>query len=141
MISVNKRMKNLTESEKDLMEIFWAQEEPLTSVEILKIAENSSWNGNYIHVMLRSLQKMGMVRVCGTVQYGTQYARQFTTVFNKEEYAARVAMSFGFEKKSVAKIAMALAQEIGENGEEALIGQLEDIIDGLKGEEAKEVHS
>jgi len=74
---MSKKEKHLTKSEEDLMEIFWEKKEPLTSVEILDISADRSWNGNYVHMMLRSLLKKGMIEVCGSVQYGTQYARQF----------------------------------------------------------------
>ena len=50
-----KKPKHLTNSEEDLMEIFWERKEPLTSVEISEISADRSWNGNYVHMMLRSL--------------------------------------------------------------------------------------
>lgn len=92
--------KHLTNSEEDLMEIFWEKKEPLTSVEILELSAERSWNGNYIHKMLRSLLKKDMIKICGTVQCGTQYARQFIPAVTKEEYAAKLVMSKGIEKSS-----------------------------------------
>lgn len=133
---MSKNMEHLTNSEKDLMEIFWTQAKPLTSVDILKIADNCSWNGNYIHVMLRSVMKKGLIRICGTIQYGTQYARQFIPVVTKEEYAAKLAMSTGLESSSISKVAVAMAKETG-SGEE-LIVELEKIIAQLKEKEKKE---
>lgn len=129
-----KKNKYLTGSEEELMELFWSRKEALTSVEILKIATSHSWSDGYLHIMLRSLLKKGMIKVCGTVQYGTQYARQFVSIITREEYAAKVVMSKGLDKSSVAKVAVAMVKEMeGESGED-LIQQLEQIIEELKGE-------
>ncbi len=122
----------MTGSEEELMEIFWERKAPLTSVEILEIATGYSWNGKYLHRMLRSLLKKGMLQVCGTVQCGTQYARQFLPAVTKEQYAARLVMSKGMGVSSLAGIAVAMVDEADESEEEELIQQLEEIIEGLK---------
>lgn len=124
--------KHLTNSEEDLMEIFWEKKEPLTSVEILELSAERSWNGNYIHKMLRSLLKKDMIKICGTVQCGTQYARQFIPAVTKEEYAAKLVMSKGIEKSAIAAVTVAMVHEMdGADGED-VVKQLEDIIEELK---------
>lgn len=132
---MSKKEKHLTKSEEDLMEIFWEKKEPLTSVEILDISADRSWNGNYVHMMLRSLLKKGMIEVCGSVQYGTQYARQFICSVTKEQYAAKLIMSKGIEKNSIAAVTVAM---VNETGGEDLIQQLEEIIEELKSKGTKE---
>ncbi len=132
-----KKPKHLTNSEEDLMEIFWERKEPLTSVEISEISADRSWNGNYVHMMLRSLLKKGMITVCGSVQYGTQYARQFIPSLTKEQYAAKLVMSKGIKKNAIAAVTVAMVNEADEDGEE-LIQQLEEIIGELKSKGAKE---
>lgn len=132
---MSKKEKHLTKSEEDLMELFWEKKKPLTSVEILDISEGRSWNGNYVHMMLRSLLKKGMIEVCGSVQYGTQYARQFTYSVTKEQYAAKLIMSKGIEKNSIAAVTVAM---VNETGGEDLIQQLEEIIEELKSKGTKE---
>ncbi|MCB6414054.1 BlaI/MecI/CopY family transcriptional regulator [Faecalimonas umbilicata] len=130
--------KHLTNSEEDLMEIFWEKKEPLTSVEILELSAERSWNGNYIHKMLRSLLKKDMIKICGTVQCGTQYARQFIPAVTKEEYAAKLVMSKGIEKSAIAAVTVAMVHEMdGADGED-VVKQLEDIIEELKGKGAGE---
>lgn len=133
-----KKGNYLTGSEEELMELFWSRKEALTSVEILEVAVNHSWNSSYLHIMLRSLLKKGMIEVCGTVQYGTQYARQFVPLMTKEEYAAKIVMSKGLDKSSVAKVAVAMVKEVAGDGKEGLIDELEKIIEELK-EENKEM--
>ena len=97
-----------------------------------------SWNGNYIHMMLRSLLKKGMIEVCGTVQCGTQYARQFVPAVTKEQYAAKLVMSKGIEKNSIAAVTVAMVNEANEADEEGLVRQLEEIIEELKSKDTKE---
>ena len=134
---ITKKAKKLTNSEEDLMELFWERKEPLTSVEILELSADRSWNGNYVHMMLRSLLKKDMVKVCGTVQYGTQYARQFVPAVTKEQYAAKLVMSKGIGKNSIAEVTVAMVNETDDTGGEGLIQQLEEIIEELKGKETK----
>lgn len=135
---ISKKSKHLTNSEEDLMEIFWEKKEPLTSVEILEISCDRSWNGNYLHMMLRSLLKKGMIKVCGTVQYGTQYARQFIPAVTKEQYAAKLVLSKGIVKTSIAEVTVAMVNETTGADEEGVIKQLEEIIKELKSKELKE---
>ena len=135
---ISKKAKHLTNSEEDLMELFWEKKEPLTSVDISEFSADRSWNGNYIHMMLRSLLKKGMIEVCGTVQCGTQYARQFVPIVTKEQYAAKLVMSKGIEKNSIAAVTVAMVNEINKADEEGLVKQLEEIIQELKNKETKE---
>ena len=137
---MSKKGKFLTTSEEDLMELFWERKEPLTSVEILDISAGRSWNGNYVHMMLRSLLKKGMIEVCGSVQCGTQYARQFIPVVTREQYAAKLVMSKGIKRGSIAEVAVAMVNEISGSdckGEESLIQELEEMIAELKRKESK----
>ena len=86
---------HLTTREEELMEMLWESDKPLTSVEMLELSDGYSWKDNYLHIMLRSLLKKEAIRVCGTVQYGTQYARQFEPAITKEEYAAKLIAGKG----------------------------------------------
>ncbi len=127
-----RKEEHLTNSEEDLMEIFWERRVPLTSVEILEIAAGRSWNGKYLHRMLQSLLKKGMIEVCGMEQYGRQYARQFLPAVTKEQYAASLVMSKGIGINSLAEIAVAMVKEAEESDEKELIQQLEGMIEELK---------
>ena len=122
---------HLTKSEEVLMNIFWASEHPLTSVEILEMTKDQSWNGNYIHVMLRSLEKKGLIKVCGVRQYANQYARQFEPAATKAEYAADFLISKGLTD-SISQVTVALANKSENTDKDELISQLQEIIDGLK---------
>lgn len=124
---------HLTQREEELMDFFWAEKKPLTSVEILASPQERSWKDNYLQIMLRSLLKKGILRICGTVQYGTQYARQFEPVYTREEYLARTMLDKGIKNTSVLKVMVAMAQEEQNGDKEKLIEQLEEIIEELRG--------
>ena len=106
----------LTPSEEDLMNIFWVENRPLTSVELTELSKDHGWNQEYILNMLRSIKKKGMVEVCGTVQYNKQYARSFCYCVSRAAYAAKLAASVGIDRA-------ALAETIDAAGEKCLPGR------------------
>ena len=134
-----KKNSYLTGSEEELMELFWNTNEALTSVEVLKMNGDHSWNDSYLHIMLRSLIKKKMIEVCGVVQYGTQYARKFIPSMTREEYAAKLVMSKGLGKSSVAKVAAAMVKEVYGEVKTDLIEELEKIIEELKNRDDTEI--
>lgn len=120
----------LTKSEEIVMEVLWSSEYPMTSVELMEITQDHSWESGYIHKMLRSLLNKEIVQVCGMTQYGKQYARQFIPLLSREEYAAKLAMSTGIKRSSIGKVAAALVNEMDDSQE--LIEQLEELIQQMK---------
>lgn len=122
--------KELTKSERSLMDFFWNSNTPLTSVNLLKNNASHEWSDNYMHNMLRNLQKKKFIKECGTVRYGTQYARQFIPTFSREEYATQLALGVGIGPKNIAQVTVAMAEQ--SSSDEEVISVLEDIIDVLK---------
>ncbi len=130
----------LTKSEMELMELFWKEDRPLTSVQILELSNDQSWSGQYLHKMLKSLERQGVIAVCGTIQYGNQYARQFHTLLTHEEVAAKTIMSQGFNKENIAKIAVALVKETKKTKEvsnEEIVEELERMLEEYKADDTK----
>ncbi len=80
-----------------------------------------------------------MIEVCGVVQYGTQYARQFVPSMAKEEYAAKLIISKGLGKGSMAKVAAAMVKEADGEIKSDVIEELEKIIEELKEKDEKEI--
>lgn len=128
-----KKKLSLTPSEERMMELFWSENRPLTSVELAEHSEEENWKSSYVYILIRSLLKKGLIEVCGTVQYASQYARQFRPLLTKEQYAARLALSLDFDSDSVSKVAVAMMQESCEDSEQ-LIRQLEGMIAQLRKE-------
>ena len=101
--------KAATNTEMELMHIFWSAGRPLSSLDILKSTQR--WSGTYVHVMLRSLLNKDMILECGTVKSGKQYARQFIPSVSREEYEISVLSSKNIDAKSVLKIAAGLVEK------------------------------
>lgn len=120
----------LTPNEEEVMELFWSSEQPMTSIDILSSSKDRSWKDNYLNIMLRSLLNKDAIKICGTVQYGNQYARLFTPIFTKAEYAAKLAVSRGIN--DIPQVAVAMAKETGAKTDEKLIERLENIIKELQ---------
>lgn len=128
-----KKKFSLTPSEERIMELLWSENRPLTSVELTEHSGEENWKSSYVYILIRSLLKKGLIEVCGTVQYASQYARQFRPLLTKEQYAARLALSLDLDSASISKVAVAMAQEASEDSEQ-FIQQLENMIEQLRKE-------
>lgn len=129
----------LTPNEEVLMNTFWTENRPLTSVELEELCKGEGWNQEYILNMLRSIKKKELVEVCGTVQYGKQYARSFIPSVCREEYAAMLAASTGITEKSLARVTAAMVRTVWNTDD--VIGSLEKIIQQLETEEKEKANS
>lgn len=126
----------LSPAEQQVMNVFWSVGTPLTSVELSRHSNENGWKQSYIYILIRSLLKKQMIEPCGTLQYGTQYARQFRPIVSKEEYAARLALSINLDHESVCKVAVSLVQQTSSDTAE-VVKQLEDIIQELRKETSR----
>ncbi len=127
----------LTANEELLMNIFWEQGRPLTSVDLGEYLteECKEWKNGYLHNLLKTLlMDKKMLRVTDIIQYGRRYAKQYEPVFTKEEYAAKVVSKLNVPKSSVPQIAYALVKEVAGEDKEEIISELENILNRLKEE-------
>ena len=123
----------LTPAEEELMDLLWSSNKPMTSVDILEQTKGKSWSGSYVHKMLRLLLNKGYLNVVGTQQYNKQYARMFVPAISKCVFYAKFVVSKGIQKKDIGKIAMVIAKESEDSGNnDALISELELLIHQLK---------
>lgn len=124
----------LTPREEEVMEVFWREKRPLTTVDILEIAVDRTWKDRYLHRMITSILDKGLIQICGAVQYGKQYARQFEVTMDKEQYMAKVLSGGGLTPASFAKVTAAMAEEVKADDKEdaELMEELEAIINKLK---------
>lgn len=127
-------LNKLTATEEALMDLMWTGGEPMTSVDILREAEDQTWGGNYVHKMLLKLQQKEYIEVCGTVQYGKQYARQFRPLVEKDAYIANLFVEKGVTAKMFPRIVQAFVEREMQNREvgEALIKELQDVLEQAK---------
>lgn len=83
----------LTRSEKQIMELLWSIDEPLTCLEIIDRCEDKRWKDSYIHIMIRSLLEKGMIKVSGVELVCKNYARKFGPALTKDEYIVKTLMN------------------------------------------------
>ena len=90
---MSEKIKELTKSEEQMMDIFWSEDKPLTSVDIVNMKVKDTWSNGLVHNMIRSLLKKGLLKECGMERYSTQYARKLCPAVTSEEYAAKLLAS------------------------------------------------
>lgn len=81
----------LSESERQVMEVFWKNETPLTASDIIAQSNNKSWSDSYVFLMINSLRKKGAIELSGFVERGKSVSRTFKVKMSKEEYFAQWA--------------------------------------------------
>lgn len=127
------RSIKLSNSEEILMNIFWRENVPLTSAQLVKLSAEQNWSSNYIHKLLSLLQEKQFLTMCGVLQEGKHYSRQFTPCFDKEQYISKILEDQGVGTASLAKIAVALvkkqAGEKPDDKNEKLIAELEKMVE------------
>ena len=87
---MKKKNTRITGSEREVLELLWEENQPLTSAEIVKISEHKTWKPSYIHLMINSLLKKNVIQVAGFKQTTKNYARTFTPTMTREEFSIRL---------------------------------------------------
>lgn len=70
-------MERMTKSEKQVMDLLWKSETPLSCTEIVKLSSNKTWQDSYVHSLLKSLMKKGIVKIDSFELISRSYARKF----------------------------------------------------------------
>ena len=79
----------MTKSERELMRVLWNSDEPLTCVQIVERSEGKKWQDSYVHIMVRSLLKQGLIKVDGFELVSKSYARKFAPTMTEDESIVR----------------------------------------------------
>lgn len=125
----------LTKSEKQLMELLWNVGEPLTYVNILEKSEDKSWKDSYIHIMIRSLLKKGVIKVAGVELVCKNYARKFAPAMTKEEYIAKtLVLDNVWTLENIPEVFKAFVNEVNDI---AVLDRFSDIINLRKAQLAE----
>ncbi|MCH5352265.1 MAG: BlaI/MecI/CopY family transcriptional regulator [Acutalibacter sp.] len=119
----------LTRREEELMDFLWEYEQPITSNNILESYDTSYWSESYLYVMLRSLEKKGLLKQVEPLKYGAQYSRQFACAMTKEEYYVTLAAGKShLDKNTFAELAVAMALRENKAHAPELIEKLERLL-------------
>ena len=75
----------LSETELDIMQILWEEEEALSRPEILSKMPDKDWNPNSIHQVLNSMMKKNVLKVAGMVRCGRVYGRTYAPNITRQD--------------------------------------------------------
>ena len=94
----------LTRSEMEIMDVFWAANEPLSRSDLLERSVVKSWKDSSIHILLNGMLSKGVIREEGFVKRSKTYGRTFVPTMSREEYFAAAIYSFRNKPKIVGLI-------------------------------------
>lgn len=76
----------MTKSEKQVMDLLWSTDKPLSCSEIVELSGDKTWKDSYVHSLIKSLMKKGIVKIEAFELISRSYARKFAPKVTKEEY-------------------------------------------------------
>lgn len=79
----------LTKSEKQIMDLLWSVDRPLSCAEIVELSGEKTWKDSYVHSLIKSLMKKDVVQIEGFELISRSYARKFAAKLTKNEYYLR----------------------------------------------------
>lgn len=79
----------LTKSEKQIMNLLWSVDRPLSCSEIVEMSDNKTWKDSYVHSLIKSLMKKGVVEIESFELISRSYARKFSPKLSKEDFFIR----------------------------------------------------
>ena len=101
----------LTRSEMEIMDVFWASDEPLSRSDLLAHSQNKTWKDSSVHILLKGMLQKGVIREAGFVKRSKTYGRTFVPTVSREEYFAAVIFSYRNQPKIVGLIEALLRRE------------------------------
>ena len=126
---MKKGRKNVTDSEREVLELLWNSDEPLTSTEIVRLCIGRTWKSSYIHIMINSLLKKEMIRVAGFKKTTKNYARTFEPTMTRDQWNL---LRMKQEKGVTAELLKEMI--ITEGADEEILEELFEVIEKRKEE-------
>lgn len=117
----------LTDSELQIMELFWNTGKALSSPDILKLSPAEKlWKDNSVYIMIQTLQKKNAIKEIGAAKGEKgKYLRLFEPTFSREEYYSN-QFSIAVDAGNILQLFSALIKNLDLN--EETIQQLEDLL-------------
>ena len=76
----------MTKSEQEAMEVLWSCDQPLSCAEIIALSGDKVWKDSYVHSLIKSLIKKGIVKIASFELVSRSYARKFSPKISYYEY-------------------------------------------------------
>ena len=117
--------KRLTNSEKQIMEVLWKSDVPLSSHDIILSSSDKTWKNSSVHLLLNSLLDKELIEVAGFEKRTKNYARVFKPTLSYVDYILTV-LTKNSDKEKRAELLSKLTKQ--ENDTELL----KDIMMGIQ---------
>lgn len=121
----------LTKSEKQIMDLLWSVDKPLSCMEIVELSGDKTWKDSYVHSLIKSLMKKDVVKIDSFELISRSYARKFAPKVNKEEFYLREYLEENPENNMPALFA-AFAKN---KADKETMNEIEDMIQSWKKEQ------
>lgn len=124
----------LTKNEREIMELLWRENRPLSRSEIIALSVNRSWKANSIHILLNQLLDKGAIEVNGFVKTGKNYGRTFTAALTEQQYQVmQFRTSDGYARSKTSALVNLVSTLVdGEELNEQTLDRLKELLDKKK---------
>ena len=68
------------------MDLLWSVDRPLSCSEIVELSGDKTWKDSYVHSLIKSLMKKGIVKIESFELISRSYARKVAPKVTNEEY-------------------------------------------------------
>ena len=103
--------KRLTNSEKQIMEVLWKSDVPLSSHDIILSSSDKTWKNSSVHLLLNSLLDKELIEVAGFEKRTKNYARVFKPTLSYVDYILTVLTKNSDKEKRAEILSKLIKQE------------------------------
>ena len=103
--------KRLTNSEKQIMEVLWKSDVPLSSHDIILSSSDKTWKNSSVHLLLNSLLDKELIEVAGFEKRTKNYARVFKPTLSYVDYILTVLIKNSDNEKRAELLSKVIKQE------------------------------
>ena len=103
--------KRLTNSEKQIMEVLWKSDVPLSSHDIILSSSDKTWKNSSVHLLLNSLLDKELIEVAGFEKRTKNYARVFKPTLSYVDYILTVLTKNSDKEKKAELLSKLIKQE------------------------------
>lgn len=106
------------------MDLLWSVDSPLSCAEIVELSGDKTWKDSYVHSLIKSLMKKGIVKIDSFELISRSYARKFAPKVSKEEYY----LNEYFDENPENRMPALFAAFVDTKADEASMKEIEKII-------------
>lgn len=103
--------KRLTNSEKQIMEVLWKSDVPLSSHDIILSSSDKTWKNSSVHLLLNSLLDKELIEVAGFEKRTKNYARVFKPTLSYVDYILTILTKNSDKEKRAELLSKLIKQE------------------------------